>query len=68
MKNNSIYLILAVAAMCFASCDKNEQTNGAAAQDDRVAVQFTAGTLDVQPTAATRSETPWSRPLSLIHI
>lgn len=62
MKNNSIYLILAVAAMSFASCDKNEQTNGGAAQDDRVAVQFTAGTLDVQPAAATRSETPWSRP------
>ncbi|MFR2525466.1 fimbrillin family protein [uncultured Alistipes sp.] len=62
MKNNSIYLILAVAAMSFASCDKNEQTNGGAAQDDRVAVQFTAGTLEVQPAAATRSETPWARP------
>lgn len=61
MNKNTIYLILAVAVMGFASCDQNEQTNGGA-QDDRVAVQFTTGTLDVQPAAATRSETPWTRP------
>lgn len=66
MKNDSIYLLLAAAAMTFAACSNVETTapnGGEPTPDERVAVQFTAGTLDVQPAAAsvTRSETTWTR-------
>lgn len=66
MKNNFLYPLLAVAALCLTSCDKNGSpvpNGGEPTPDGRVAVQFTAGTLDVQPAAAsaTRSETAWTR-------
>lgn len=58
MKQLCMTLTGALAALAVASCNKTDSAmpNGGGASDGRVAVQFSAGSLDVRPDAPTRGD------------